>query len=304
MVTNETQPATLFIGLGNMGRPMAVNYSAGRELFVYDTNGETAAAVAAATHGIALPDLAHIPSQVGTVILMLPNSRIVEAVLRGESGLLAQLAQGSLVIDMSSSEPQSTATLAGEAAERGIDYVDAPVSGGVAKAETAQLAIMVGGEDAAVERARRHLQRIGSAITHVGPAGTGHAAKALNNLLSATNLAAAAEILTVAASAGITPERMLEVINGSTGRSQATEFKYPRHILTGTFDSGFAMDLMLKDLQIARSLIDQQAAEAPIVLTAQTTAVKARELLDSTQPDHTEFVRYYEKHNGKQLRAN
>ncbi|WP_285241579.1 NAD(P)-dependent oxidoreductase [Arthrobacter sp. R3-55] len=302
MVIPDTH-ASLFVGLGNMGRPMAINYSPGRELFVYDTNPVVAAEVAAATNGTALPDLENIPSHVGTVILMLPNSRIIESVLRTSPGLLKRLTAGTLIIDMSSSEPESTAALAAEAAALDIDYVDAPVSGGVAKALTGKLAIMVGGDSTAVERAKRHLRNLGESITHVGPPGTGHAAKALNNLLSATNLAAAAEILTVAATAGIAPEKMLEVINGSTGRSQASEFKYPRHILTGSFDSGFAMDLMLKDLKIAKNLISQQSAEAPIVLTAQETAEKARELLDSDNPDHTEFARYYEKLNGTPLRT-
>ncbi|MGF4041828.1 NAD(P)-dependent oxidoreductase [Paenarthrobacter nitroguajacolicus] len=302
MVIADTH-ASLFVGLGNMGRPMAINYSPGRELFVYDTNPVVAAEVAAATNGTALPDLENIPSHVGTVILMLPNSRIIESVLRTSPGLLKRLTPGTLIIDMSSSEPESTAALAAEAAALGIDYVDAPVSGGVAKALTGKLAIMVGGDSTAVERAKRHLRNLGESITHVGPPGTGHAAKALNNLLSATNLAAAAEILTVAATAGIAPEKMLEVINGSTGRSQASEFKYPRHILTGSFDSGFAMDLMLKDLKIAKNLISQQSAEAPIVLTAQETAEKAREILDSDNPDHTEFARYYEKLNGTPLRS-
>lgn len=302
MVITDTR-ASLFVGLGNMGRPMAINYSAGRELFVYDTNPTVAAEVATATNGTALATLEDIPAHIGTVILMLPNSRIIEAVLRDGRGLLQQLKAGTLIIDMSSSEPESTSSLAAEAAALGIDYVDAPVSGGVVKAESGKLAIMAGGDGPAVERAKRHLHNLGEAITHVGPAGAGHAAKALNNLLSATNLAAAAEILTVAATAGIAPEKMLEVINGSTGRSQASEVKYPRHILTGSFDSGFAMDLMLKDLKIARNLITGQSAEAPIVLTAQDTAEKARQQLQSDHPDHTEFARYYEKLNGTALRA-
>ncbi|WP_167133608.1 NAD(P)-dependent oxidoreductase [Arthrobacter sedimenti] len=302
MVTPSTS-ASLFVGLGNMGRPMAINYSPGRELFVYDTNLAAAADVAMATNGTALPNLENIPPHIGTVILMLPTSRIVESVLRNDPGLFSQLAVGSLIIDMSSSDPESTTDLAAEAAELGIDFVDAPVSGGVSKADAGKLAIMAGGESTAVERAKSHLRNLGEDITHTGPAGTGHVAKALNNLLSATNLAAAAEILTIAATAGITPETMLEVINGSTGRSQATEFKYPRHILTGTFDSGFAMDLMVKDLRIARDLISRQSAEAPVVLTAQQTAEKARDLLESASPDHTEFARYYEKLNGSSLRA-
>ncbi|WP_442855315.1 NAD(P)-dependent oxidoreductase [Arthrobacter sp. B6] len=127
-----------------------------------------AAEVAAATQGTALPDLEYIPAHIETVMLMLPNSSIVESVLRKKPGLFNQLAAGSLIIDMSSSEPESTVALAGEAAELGIDYVDAPVSGGVAKAETGKLTIMAGGDSAAVERAKRHLRHVGEAITHVG----------------------------------------------------------------------------------------------------------------------------------------
>ena len=302
MVTVRSDEASLFVGLGNMGRPMAVNYASQRELFVYDVDGRTAADVATAAGATALTDLAGVPDRVRTVILMLPNSRIVENVLRAD-GLLSGLPRGCLVIDMGSSEPASTAALATEAAARGIDYVDAPVSGGVAKATSGELAIMMGGDAAAVARARPHLEIMGSSLTHVGPAGSGHAAKALNNLLSATNLAAAAEILTVAASVGIAPATMLQVINGSTGRSQATEVKYPRHVLTGTFDSGFAMDLMLKDLAIAVRLIHGARSEAPVVMTAQATAERARQLLGSPAPDHTELVRYHELRSGRLLRG-
>jgi 3-hydroxyisobutyrate dehydrogenase len=302
-VTDQPAGASLFIGLGNMGRPMAVNYALGRELFVYDVNARVAADTAAAAGATTLPDLGNIPDRVRTVILMLPNSRIVEHVLRHDPGLLSCLPPGSLVIDMGSSEPASTAALADEAAAAGIDYVDAPVSGGVAKAASGELTIIIGGRDDSVARARPHLQSLGSSLVHVGPAGTGHAAKALNNLLSATNLAAAAEILTVAASVGITPPTMLKVINSSTGRSQASEVKYTRHILPGTFDSGFAMDLMLKDLAMAAGLIEAAGVKAPVVLIARATAQEAREVLDAPAPDHTELVRYYEKHSGIPLRA-
>jgi 3-hydroxyisobutyrate dehydrogenase len=295
--------ASLFIGLGNMGRPMANRYAPGRELFVFDMAPTARVAVSEETGATALPNLACIPKHVSVVILMLPNSRIVESVLHGDTGLFAQLQSGSLIIDMSSSEPGSTAALADEAAGAGIAYVDAPVSGGVARAVTGELAIMAGGTPEAFDAALPHLQTMGANIVHVGRAGTGHAAKALNNLLSATNIAAAAEILCAAASVGIEPETMVKVINGSTGRSQATEVKYPKHILTGKFDSGFAMDLMLKDLRIARSLFEDHTIEAPVVLAAENTARTAREHLDASSPDHTELVKHYERVNGLQLRA-
>ncbi len=302
MTTHHDDGAALFIGLGNMGGPMAVNYASGRELFVYDADVDVTARVATTAGATALSGLAAIPDRVRTVILMLPNSRIVESVLGDDAGLLASLPEGSLIVDMGSSEPASTTALAKQAAGHGIDYVDAPVSGGVAKAESGELAIMVGGQEDAVARALPHLQPLGRSIVHVGPAGSGHAAKALNNLLSATNLAAAAEILSVAAASGIEPARMLEVLNGSTGRSQASEVKYPKHILTGTFDSGFAMDLMLKDLAIAATLIEAASAQAPVVLSARAVAQKARDGIDTPHPDHTELVRYYEERNGWPLR--
>ena len=295
--------AALFVGLGNMGAPMARRYAPGRELFVFDMDPGARAAISEETGALALPNLTSTPKHVTTVILMLPNSRIVESVVRGESGLLARLRPGSIIIDMGSSEPASTAALAEEADAAGIAYVDAPVSGGVARAITGELAIMAGGTTEAFDGALPHLQPMGTNIVHVGKAGTGHAAKALNNLLSATNLSAAAEILCAAAAVGIEPETMVKVINGSTGRSQATEVKYPRHILTGKFDSGFAMDLMLKDLRIARSIFDDHSIEAPVVLAAETTAQTARGHLETKNPDHTELVRHYERVNGMLLRG-
>ncbi|WP_281065915.1 NAD-binding protein [Kibdelosporangium banguiense] len=138
---------------------------------------------------------------------------------------------------------------------------------------------------------------IGASIHHVGGPGAGDAAKALNNLLSATNIAAAAEILSAASRFGIEPAVMLAVINASTSRSQASEFKYPRHVLSGKFDSGFAMDLMLKDLGIARTLTSETGLDTPVTDAAQVVAQSSRAYAD-TPPDHTEIARYYEARNG------
>ena len=160
-------------------------------------------------------------------------------------GLFAQLEPGALLMDMGSSEPVSTQRLAGQATADGLAFVDAPVSGGVTKTRLGKLSIMVGGLAANRERAIEHLAPLGTRITVVGPSGSGHAAKAPNNLLSATNLAAAAAIVTVARSFGIDAMVMLDVVNSSTRRSQATAVKYPKHLLNGTFDCGFSLDLML-----------------------------------------------------------
>jgi 3-hydroxyisobutyrate dehydrogenase len=230
---------------------------------------------------------------------------VVEQVLGAGSraGLLDRLPDGSLLVDMGSSEPASTRRLASAASGSGIGYVDAPVSGGVAKAETGELAVMVGGTTEDFERAQPHLRPFAATVVHVGPSGAGHAAKALNNLLSATQLAAAAEVLCAAQRAGIDPAAMVEVLNASTGRSQATEVKYPRHVLTGSFDSGFELDLMLKDLRIAVALSDGFGLHMPVTSSTLTAVEAARETLGEPGRDHTEVVRHYEHVNDSLIRA-
>lgn len=305
---------TLFIGLGKMGDPMVRRYAAAHDLLLYDVDASATAALAEAVGGHPLEGLERLPAGIRTVILMLPNSRIVESVV---AGLFGQLEPGALVIDMGSSEPASTQKLAGQAAAAGFAFVDAPVSGGVAKARSGELSIMVGGLSADRDRAMEHLTMFGTLITMVGPSGSGHAAKALNNLLSATNLAAAAEIFTVARSFGIEASVMLDVVNSSTGRSQATEVKYGKHVLNGTFDSGFSLDLMLKDVAIAQAL--GTGLSTPITDTTVGVLSEVRQVLgdaraadiaaQNTSPaaavpfDHTEVVRYFEVVNHVELRS-
>jgi len=297
---------TLFVGLGRMGEPMVRRYASVRPTLLFDVDAVTTARLAEELGGEALDDLITVPDNVDTVILMLPNSRIVENVLCGEKGgegLLARLPPGVLVIDMGSSEPASTRRLSELAARRELRFVDAPVSGGVAKAITGELSIMVGGEPGSAQLAQPHLALMGTSIVEVGPPGSGHAAKALNNLLSATNLAAAAEVLCIAQRAEIRPEVMVEVLNSSTGRSQATEVKYPKHVLTGTFASGFEMDLMLKDLAIAATLAQEGGLTTPITSRTVETLDEARRWFDTSGLDHTEIVRYYEAANSALLRT-
>lgn len=280
---------TLFIGLGRMGAPMAVLHARMFPTVVFDVFPGAVAEVTGAGDASAVGELSEVPAGVDTVILMLPTSRHVEGVLVDE-GLLDRLPEGALVIDMGSSEPESTRALAARATARGIDYVDAPVSGGVPKAVTGELAIMVGGSEAAVARAMPHLEVLGSSILHVGPAGAGDAAKALNNLVSATNMSAASEALMVARRFGIEVETMTQVLNSATGRSQATEVKFPRYINTGSFDSGFSYDLMLKDMTIAMGLTE--GLEVPVVRSAFERLGAARAGLGQA-PDHTEIGRIY-----------
>lgn len=304
--TDLTGPV-LFIGLGRMGAPMVQRLTAAHPVLVHDADPEAVARVAQLPGAEAVADLRRPPQDLGAVILMLPNSAIVESVLLGTtaesgSGLLGSLRPGVRIIDMSSSEPESTQRLHALAKAAGIDYVDAPVSGGVARAETGELSIMVGAEDDALVAVRPLLERMGSAIVHVGGPGSGHAAKAINNILSASNLVSAAEALLTAERFGIARETMLDVINHSTARSQASEVKFPRHIETGAYDSGFYFSLMLKDIGIASTLIERYGLSAPNLLEAKRSAEAAFELFGdagvSGGPlDHTELARYVEVKN-------
>lgn len=254
MVASPDSRRVGFIGLGNMGAPMARHLrNAGHQVSGYDPS-ESARARAAAAGVEVLHELAEIPGRSDVVILMLPNSGVVEEVLVGDDGLLEQLAPDSVVIDMGSSKPASTKALAAMAETVGVGYVDAPVSGGVVGAETGTLTIMVGGRETDVERVRELLGVLGGNISHLGPPGAGHALKALNNLMSATHLLISSEALLAGQRFGLDVQVMLDAVNTSSGRSGSTEVKWPRYIVPETYDSGFGLSLMLKDMRIAVEL--------------------------------------------------
>lgn len=280
----------LFIGLGRMGHPMVRNISERFPTLAHDISAEAIASVVQDSQAEGLYDLTDIQS-VGTVILMLPTSNHVERILV-ETDLLGQMSQGSLVIDMGSSIPTSTQNLAKLASERAIDYVDAPVSGGISKAESGELTMLVGGASSAIERARPYLEAVGSTIVVVGDSGAGHAAKAINNLVSATNIAVASEAVLRAQAAGIAPERMIEVLNSSTGMSQASQVKFTNHILPGSYASNFAYDLMLKDMGIAMEI--EVPDEASRITQAAFDILNAGRAQLGENPDHTEITRVYE----------
>ena len=184
------------------------------------------------------------------IITMLPDGATVTAMV----DRLITAGCRALFIDMSSAHPDDSRALARRLSETGVDFVDAPVSGGVARARTAELTIMAGGGDAAFASALPILSCMGNAV-HLGPAGCGHAMKALNNYVSAAGLIASFQALATAIDSGIAPARFLEVINGSTGRNNTTQVKIDKFVLTENFDSGFALALMEKDVSIAAALL-------------------------------------------------
>ena len=244
-------PKLGLIGLGNIGEPVCRQLiGAGYEVSVFDANGEAVARLGDTEAEPASSPKA-LASVADVVLLSLPNSAVVEEVVLGEDGLIGSLSPGKVVIDTSSSKPSSTRMISARLAQAGIDMLDAPVSGGVMKAREGTLSVMVGGRREVFERCSPILQAFGGQIFFLGDHGAGHLAKALNNLLSATTLASAAEAVILAEKAGLSPDTFVEVINASNGRSYSTEVKFPKYILDRSFDDGFATALMSKDLKIA-----------------------------------------------------
>ncbi len=288
-----------FIGLGNMGLPMARRLAAEHELLVHDLDTDTVTGLSEEFSSVE-PVTPESFATCEVAILMLPTSAIVEATIHGPHQLFTRLPSGAVVVDMGSSEPLSTVALAEEAARHGITYVDAPVSGGVTRATSGELSIMVGGD--ALGAARPVLERLGTSIVHVGPVGSAHAAKSLNNLLSATGLMAAAEVMLVATKFGIEPEAMLAVLNGGTGSNNSTEKKFTQFILSRRFDSGFGAGLMMKDLGIAVGLAEQTGTTLEVTRAAYDLCARATESLGPTS-DQTALVTFLEQAAGAALTA-
>ncbi len=280
-----------FVGIGNMGGPMAARLAAaGFSLAIADADGERAARFAA-EHGAAIPaNLRTLGESVEVVITMLPDGKTVREVVEG---LAAGLAPGTVIIDMSSSAPLGTKALGESLAKRGIGLIDAPVSGGVRRAVDGSLAIMVGGDTRWIERCRPLLEAMGRQIFLTGPLGSGHAMKALNNYVSAAGLVAASEAVLIGARFGLDPQAMTDILNASTGRNNSTENKLKPFILAGRFNSGFGLGLMTKDLATAVELAEAEAVPVPLGTACLALWRAAVEQLGGSA-DHTEIFRFLE----------
>lgn len=289
-------PATVaFIGLGKMGAPMAANLeAAGYKVRAHDVAPAAVAAFAAGRPRVfSAASAAEAASGADVVITMLPDGKTVrETVLDG--GVARALERGAIVVDMSSSSPIETQALGVDLARQGIGLVDAPVSGGVRKAVEAKLAIMAGGDPAQVARVRPVLGTMGATVYETGPLGTGHAMKALNNFVSAAGLVAACEALIVGRRFGLDPDKMVDILNASTGRNNSTEVKAKQFILSETFASGFSLALMAKDLRTASELAAHFGLEAPMSAAATQLWTQASQAL-GPGADHTEIYRFVER---------
>lgn len=252
------------IGLGNMGFPMGERLSAAEHRLIVSDRDAVAVERFLARNPSARP--ATQPSdwrEADVIITMLPNSDIVEAVLLGPAGLAAAASFNTLFVDMSSSDPLRSRAVGQSLEQQGMRYLDAPVSGGVRGAQAGQLAIMVGGRWQDLEEAKEIFDVLGKSVIHVGSAGSGHAAKALNNLVSAASVVATVEALHIGAGFGIDPATLTEVLNASSGRSNTSENKVAQFMLSGTYASGFPIGLMAKDIRIATGLADGLGLKAP-----------------------------------------
>lgn len=241
-----------FIGIGAMGFPMASNLlTAGYDLYVNDLNEEAVTRLVA-LGAKSLPSPKEIAKMADLIILMLPNSKIIELILNGASGLLAGIQAGTYVVNMSSIDPMSTKRFASQLDKYSGKWIDSPVSGGTKGALAGSLTLMVGCDEESLAAVRPILEKLGK-IRYIGGVGAGSGIKMINNLLLGVNMVAVAEALILGVKVGIDPEVMLEVIGGSSGRSYALSAKVPNFILKGDFDPGFTIDLQYKDLQLAIS---------------------------------------------------
>lgn len=290
-----------FIGLGAMGEPMAARLAAaGFALTVHDADAGRTARVAEALGVAAARTPREAAAACDILVTMLPSSAIVGKVLEGPDGALAGLAPGALIVEMSSGVPDTTRVLAGKAAERGIGLIDAPVSGGVSRAKTGELAIMAGGEAAAIDRAEPMLKAMGASIIRTGGIGSAHAMKALNNLVSAGGFLIGIEALLIGQRFGLDPALMVDVLNVSTGMNNSTQKKFKQFVLSRKFDAGFGLDLMVKDLGIALGVAEATATPAPFAGLCKDIWAGAQKVLGPGQ-DHTAMAKFSELVAGSTL---
>lgn len=290
-----------------MGQPMSRGLlRAGYRVLAYDLKPEALERACAGTGAEASGSLAALGGGCDAVITMLPDGNVVKAAVLGAGGegdrLVWGMAADSVLIDMSSSSPVGTRELGARLAERGVAMIDAPVSGGVKRAVDGSLAVMVGGDPAVVERCTGILEAIGKQIFPAGPLGCGHAMKAINNYVSAAGLIAAAEGVLMAQRFGLEPGRAVDILNASSGMNNSTLNKFHQFILSRTFNSGFSLDLMVKDLNTALEVARDTGSPGPFAAACLRAWSEAQSAL-GPGADHTAVARYWEQLAGTELKA-
>jgi 2-hydroxy-3-oxopropionate reductase len=282
-----------FIGLGIMGKPMALNLiKAGHSLTVYDIRPQPLKEVVAAgaKEGKSARDVA---AQSEVVITMLPNSPDVKKAVLGKDGVLEGARPGLILIDMSSIAPMVSKEVAAEAKKKGVEMLDAPVSGGEPKAKDGTLSIMVGGKKEAFEKVEDILKAMGSSAVLVGDIGSGNVTKLANQVIVALNIAAMSEAMVLATKAGVDPEKVFQAIRGGLAGSAVLNAKVPL-ALDGNFKPGFRIELHIKDL--ANALDTAHEVGVPIPLTGGVMEImQALKVDGKAGNDHGGIIQFYEK---------
>ncbi len=282
-----------FVGLGAMGQPMSRRLQeAGFQVVGYDVRPEAVKAIVQ-RGGEAASSSKEVAEKCRKIITIVPNSEAVEQVVFGSRGLLEGFKAGDILIEMTSAYPPSTLKVNQALSGKGVSMIDAPVSGGVIGAEAGTLSIMVGGVESIFESCRPIFSVMGKNLFYMGGIGSGHAMKAINNFLSATSLAATSEAIILADKLGLSPQRVVEVLQVSTGRSYSTELKVPKFVLPRTFNSGFAMDLMYKDIDTVTRMAKEY--KIPMFLANMVQQVYGYAMAQGGgKGDHTAIFSYLE----------
>ena len=289
-----------FIGLGNMGKPLAERLLRNNELFVHDLDQENVDYFTK-KGAIACSTPSELALNTSRIFLCLPTSAIVEKVICGENGLLYSATKDSFIIDMTTGEPEITRIIANILEEKEINFIDAPVSGGPRGAHQGNIAIMVGGTESQFETIKPIMDDISSNIFYAGKIGSGHSIKAGNNLLNLICRMATFEVISLLVKDGVDPKRAVEIIQKSSGRNYATEITLPDNILSGRMIQGFSTGLMKKDAGIATKIANLNNIEIPLGKLSQ-------ELLKNTideygeDTDMSNVALTYEKLTGAKIR--
>ncbi len=292
-MSTPSGPSAAFLGLGAIGTPMAHHVARATRLAVWNRTREKAEAFAGETGARNAESPADAADGVDFLITCLPTSAQVELVLFGPAGAAEKLRRGSIVIDCTSGDPATSRRIAARLDAAGLDFIDAPVSGGVSGAVAGKLTVMVGGKASALDRARPILDLFAGKIVHCGGVGTGDAVKAVNNALLAVHVWSTAEGLAMLSKLDVDPAVALDVINSSSGRSNTSMNLFPERVLNRSFPRTFKLALLDKDVGIAAGIAAETGTPAPLLDEAARLFREAhRELGEDA--DHIEAVKVVE----------
>ena len=289
-----------FIGLGNMGRPLADRLIKNYQLYAFDLDKNNLQYFTN-KGAVACSSPSEVASHVNHIFLCLPTSKIVEAVVNGDNGLTVSAKRGAYIIDMTTGEPEITRKISNSLEEKEINFIDAPVSGGPKGAHQGNIAVMVGGTENQFAEIKPIMDDISSNIFYAGKIGSGHSIKAGNNLLNLICRMATFEVISLLVKDGVDPKKAVEIIQKSSGRNYATEITLPDNILSGKMMQGFSTGLMKKDAGVATKIANLNQVEIPLGKLAQ-------ELLESTidqfgeDADMSNVALTYEKLTGAKIR--